>query len=624
MTKTRKHILPVILLVAIAAVVQLFTAYGTRPGNWDIEAAQRKAYYAFLRAEGQFGLDSIDAGMRILQRSAHLAPHDLEIATELSLANISLDRLDSAGNIAAYETILANFRANPTDYIAGQNTATMARKLLRFNDLIEIWGTLDKYYPARTDPAVNLANAYLLRYYTTTDTADFDRAIDIFNRLEQGTGKDLGLTSQKVRAYALRHDTLAIERELTELTAAMPADVNAFLLAGSLYNTLQMDSLALANLQTACRVDSTDGRARIELANYYRQTGDSAAYDDQVFRALQSPGLEFDSKYELLRGYVSELYTDSLQWPRIEHLFGVLEEMNPGESRLHALFGAFEGERGNSASQLEQFTYAMDLDPTDDRMRSVVIQLNADADSLDAVREIAHKGTELFPDNFYFPIMESTAYSLRKDWQSAIKVLKAVDITDVKNNKAVSTLLTTLADCYYQADSVEQAFSTYEKAIALNDENFLAYNNYAYFLAESDRDLDKALNYARFAVLNDPENPTSLDTYAWVYFKKKDFAEARKQIDNALRAYGIEVPGDEKEDNKEDEATAEAKEGEAAEHQTNAEREASVDVLSHAGDIYFMNGDPDQAVVFWEKALKLEPDNELLQRKVKHRTYFYK
>ena len=52
--------------------------------------------------------------------------------------------------------------------------------------------------------------------------------------------------------------------------------------------------------------------------------------------------------------------------------------------------------------------------------------------------------------------------------------------------------------------------------------------------------------------------------------------------------------------------------------------EPSAELYHHAGDIYFMTGDPDKAVEYWQQALDLEPDNEMLQRKVKHKTYFYK
>ena len=47
------------------------------------------------------------------------------------------------------------------------------------------------------------------------------------------------------------------------------------------------------------------------------------------------------------------------------------------------------------------------------------------------------------------------------------------------------------------------------------------------------------------------------------------------------------------------------------------------EVLEHAGDIYFMSGFPQQAVEFWQRALRLDPGNELLQRKVSNKTYFY-
>ena len=89
----------------------------------------------------------------------------------------------------------------------------------------------------------------------------------------------------------------------------------------------------------------------------------------------------------------------------------------------------------------------------------------------------------------------------------------------------------------------------------------------------------------------EPENANSLDTYAWIMFKKKDYARAKEYIDKAIEC---------NDDN------------------------GSAELWEHAGDIYFMNGEPEQAVEYWEKAFELAPDSELLQRKVKHKTYFFK
>ena len=36
-----------------------------------------------------------------------------------------------------------------------------------------------------------------------------------------------------------------------------------------------------------------------------------------------------------------------------------------------------------------------------------------------------------------------------------------------------------------------------------------------------------------------------------------------------------------------------------------------------------MNHEPEQALEYWEKALDLEPDREVLKKKVKNKTFFY-
>ena len=88
------------------------------------------------------------------------------------------------------------------------------------------------------------------------------------------------------------------------------------------------------------------------------------------------------------------------------------------------------------------------------------------------------------------------------------------------------------------------------------------------------------------------ETSTTLDTYAWILFRMGDYKDAR-----TYQASAIEK---------------------AAEEGTLSE-----ELYSHYGDILFMNGLPDEAVENWKKALELSPDDELLKKKVEHRTFFY-
>jgi Tfp pilus assembly protein PilF len=133
----------------------------------------------------------------------------------------------------------------------------------------------------------------------------------------------------------------------------------------------------------------------------------------------------------------------------------------------------------------------------------------------------------------------------------------------------------------------------YDAALVYNPENALVLNNYAYFLAINGGDLDKADKMSYTSIRLDPDNPTYLDTYAWILFKKRDYEQAKAYMEKAIEKLA-------------------------------SDEEATAEIYSHYGDILFMNGDPDKALTYWEKAATLDPNDELLQRKIKNKTYFYK
>ena len=66
----------------------------------------------------------------------------------------------------------------------------------------------------------------------------------------------------------------------------------------------------------------------------------------RFFNALSQPDLDLNEKVELMRGYVKDLYSDSLQHGRIENLFGVLTDLHPLEPQIRDLFFVVSGSHG--------------------------------------------------------------------------------------------------------------------------------------------------------------------------------------------------------------------------------------------------------------------------------------
>ena len=92
-----------------------------------------------------------------------------------------------------------------------------------------------------------------------------------------------------------------------------------------------------------------------------------------------------------------------------------------------------------------------------------------------------------------------------------------------------------LGDLYYQQGDEENAFDAYERTLRNDPDNVLVLNNYAYYLAVKNKDLDKDLEMSTKAITMEPDNPTYLDTHAWVLYMKGDYQEAEKHMKKALK-----------------------------------------------------------------------------------------
>ena len=107
-------------------------------------------------------------------------------------------------------------------------------------------------------------------------------------------------------------------------------------------------------------------------------------------------------------------------------------------------------------------------------------------------------------------------------------------------------------------------------------------NNYSYYLAERGEKLDKAKAWSSSVVKSNPDNATFLDTYAWVLYKLKSYAEAEKYILFALDKGG----------------------------------ESDPEVNEHAGDIQMALESFQIARSYYMKAIILGGDKEKLEGKI--------
>lgn len=110
----------------------------------------------------------------------------------------------------------------------------------------------------------------------------------------------------------------------------------------------------------------------------------------------------------------------------------------------------------------------------------------------------------------------ATTYRLAGDRDNAIANLqKAREI--LPENETVLSNLGLVMD---EAKRPSEARQAYEASLRVNPNNALVLNNLAYLMAESNADLDVALQYAQKAKGLAPNVPEISDTYGWILLKK--------------------------------------------------------------------------------------------------------
>ena len=139
---------------------------------------------------------------------------------------------------------------------------------------------------------------------------------------------------------------------------------------------------------------------------------------------------------------------------------------------------------------------------------------------------------------------------------------------------------------------MQHAYESYDSCLVYRPDEALVLNNYAYYLSLQRQKLDKAEDMSRRSLEQEPDNPTYIDTYAWILFQQKRYAEAKTYIDKALAIMADDIDADD------------------------------ANIIEHAGDIYARLGDKQTAMRYWTLSAQLGNDSPLLAKKLKKQKYY--
>lgn len=564
-----------LMLIAMALP---FAIRGSASKKEGITQANRvKATYVLMEAQRQHFLEHDDAFYHLIAYAYSLDSTNTSIAFYMGVAKFERTSFEHTDELtAALAQMRKHVEAHPEDKYEASLYAHAAFLVNQYQEGLRVLNIQHQLHPQDDNLLSTMADAY-------EKTSDYKKALAIYDTLQQWQGQSVELSSAKLKAYQALNDTTGAIHEMRALLASAPTNADYNLAMGKMLFMFGYRDSAMVYYDKAQQYEPDNGLTYLTKAEYYLALGDTLNYDRQTYQALVSTDLDVESKLQILVNYTKTLLSAKDTTHRTDHLFDVLIEQHPLEPQIRVLYSEYLMFIDNNEGAAEQIDYALNLDPTNKELWTRLMAYYLYAGNYEKAIEVGDKAIRLNPDNVeLYSYLGSSCYSV-KQYDKAIEVYdKALAILDSTQVDDRSNLLSGKADVKFAMGDTIAAFALYDQSLELNPDNPGTLNNYAYFLALSNRDLDKAERMSAKTIVEDAANPTYLDTYAWVFYMRKEYTMAQLYIEMAI----------------------------------NNEEQPTSELFEHYGYILLANGDKQKALEQWRKAIELKPDNEQLVKQI--------
>lgn len=541
---------------------------------------QRKSDYYYMEALSRAVVDDYDVAALLLRRAVELDSTGSTVpGGMLGTRMLSISNGDSVMVARGLQLLETHVAAHPDDLYSGYNLALNYENLKMYDKMLRTWQMLD---------SLNSDNAALLmrrasvedRYGSKTE------ALSLLRRVETLEGISPNLTLKQAQLMLELGDSAGASGVMHRMLAAMPADADAYTFMAMYYDRAARPDSASVMLDRALTIDPAFGMAFYARATRLRNAGRLDEYNAEVARAVGLDDLDPECKMALLKDYVATIPDDDPQaQSRAGELFAALTAQYPLDAEIRRFASGYYFSIKDYVRAAENMSVVADQHREDPQIWNFLARMYVTADMMPEALATARTAVEFWPEDTDSREMLGLLLSQDGRYDEAIGVFaESLALPDVKaDNKLHSDICRCMGDVWQQAGRMDSAVVYYEKAIAIDPDNDLALNNYAYYLADRGLELSRAEQMSSRSMMLQPGLPTYLDTYAWILFKLGEYQKASGYIDTALLRSGDNL---------------------------------SAELLEHAGDIAYKLNRREQAVEYWREALDLDPENERLIRKV--------
>ena len=535
-------------------------------GATDKEKKELDFKYSY--AEGlreKMGGNDVEAIVHF-KRCLFLDPHSAATNYELGYLHFHSEKFADA-NVYASQA----WSIDPSNIWYGLLYIETAKQLKMFGKAAEIYLSLAEQHPDQME-------FIMAAVETLIDVGEYKRAEKVLKTIEKEDRFKRWTVLKRVEILGQKGETDKAQRILYQWLKVYPDDIQMRGLLAESLSKYENVKKTLEQYEILKEKDPNNPAVRFSLAQFYFNNDRKEEALNEYLIGFKSSQVNPMIKIRIVLEYLGQQHQQDSLSSEVIQLLETLYQYNQGEPQVDALFADYLYNEGRFTESEKIYDKLIAVDPGNFNMWQNMLFIQNEKRDFVKMKSVAEKAIEVFPNQPLFYMMMGIAEMEANEYMNSIASLKKGLSFPSNNPELTKQFYISLGDAYHQMGNNEMAFSYFDDLLAIDPENIVVLNNYSYYLALENLELDKAMKMIEKCIKKEEGNPTYLDTYAWVLYKTGQMGMALEVIEKAIRL----------------------------------SPEPSGEVLEHYGDILYMNGRKDKAREVWVEAkLKGETTKEI-------------
>ena len=419
---------------------------------------------------------------------------------------------------------------------------TLAQIYIRQQDFAQAIPVVEKIYE-RDKERLDLLEMLFQLYQQVGRN---DKAVEVLNRIEAIDGKSERISMAKSEIFTRQGNKKGAIAEIKALAQKYPNDLNYMALYAETMMMNGQVKKALKVYDQILQQEPDNNRVLMSLRTYHQALGHQTVADSLTERVLLNGNATSEERVHLLRQEIAACEQEGGDSTRVLQLFRKMLARPQSDEDMALLCASYMNAKQMPKDSISRvLEQALAIAPDNSMARLQLVGYAWEKEDMDRVVSLCQDARQYNPDEMAFYYYQGIAFYKQEKLDEALSAFKngIGVIKDDSNPEIVSDVYAVMGDILHQQGQAEEAFAAYDSCLVWKEDNIGCLNNYAYYLSERGERLSKAEEMSYKTIKAEPKNSTYLDTYAWILYMEKRYAEAKIYIEQAVQNL------DEKQDN---------------------------------------------------------------------------